>query len=163
MLEVSSLVTEKLLECEGIPVIKLTVTTPVVSGGRKRAVRRINAFYSHITDAVGKHFERHMLRHASVDFNDAVAKSRPFEPYRIKVTFDAIHTKDGKTLEINRRLYIRAHKGVEHERVLTECWSTQLGLPEKLQSKTAAYSSSSDITDISYAVRSSAPSSVAFM
>ena len=163
MFEIDALTSERLLEHDGIPVIKLTIATPVVSGGNPCAMKRINAFYVHLAVAVEKHLSRRMLLHATMDFNAAVSKSRPFEPYRVKLTFDTSHSDDGNTLTVTRRLYLRTRNSVERDYILTESWNTRLGLPENLTSKTVNYSSSSDITDISYAVRSSAPSSVAFM
>ena len=163
MFEITALTIDRTLDCEDIPVIRLTVTIPVISGGNRRAARRINAFYGHIADAVGKHIERRMLNHASADFEDAVTKSRPFNPYRVKMAFDALLSENGKTLDVNRRLCIRARGDSESEHFLTEVWNTRLGIPERLKSRTANYTSSSDMTEISYAVRSSAPSSVAFM
>ena len=50
MFEITALTTERVLEHEGIPVVRLTAVTPVVSGGGKRPARRINAFYGHIAE-----------------------------------------------------------------------------------------------------------------
>ncbi len=161
MFEITALTTERVLEHEGIPVVRLTAVTPVVSGGGKRPARRINAFYGHIADAVEKQIKKSMLKRAAADFNEALAKSCPFEPYRVKMTFDTVQTDGG--LEVRRRLYTRTGGGAEHERILTENWNTALGLPEKLRAKDVNYSSPSDMIEISNAVRSSAPSSVTFM
>ena len=147
MLEISAQATERRLEHEGMPVIWLTVTTPVFSGGKKRATERINAFYGHLSSAVEKSLKRHMLKQASADLDEAIAKSRPFEPYRVKLDFKA--AQDGEALEINRRIYVRTRDGAERERMLTERWSTCLGLPELLMSKAVDYASSSDTIDIS--------------
>ena len=140
MLEISALITERLLEHEGVPVIRMTVATPMVSGGKKRVARRINAFYSHIADAVEKHLRRNMLSCAAADFEEAVAKSRPFEPYRVKMVFETSQAESGETFEVNRRLYTRTRDCAENERVLTETWSTRTGLPEKLKSEVPDYS-----------------------
>lgn len=140
MFDISELTTERLLEHEGIPVIRLTTTIPAVSGGKKRAARRINAFYIRVASAVEKQLKRDLLKRASADFDEAIAKSRPFEPYRVKMVFEAVQTEDGESLEVRRRLYTRIREGVEHERILTENWNTRLGLPEKLKSEKMNYS-----------------------
>ena len=142
MLEISAQTIERRFEHEGMPVI-----TPVFSGGKKHAVERIKAFYGHISAAVEKRLKRHMLKHASADLDEAIAKSRPFEPYRVKLDFRAM--QDGEALEINRRLYARTRDGAECEHMLAERWSTRLGLPERLVAKVVDYASSSDMIDIS--------------
>ena len=147
MFEISAITTERIFEHDGIPVIRLTVATPVITGGKKRAAQRINAFYGHVADAAEKYIGKKLQRRAAADFTAALENSRPFEPYRVKLTFEA--SEDGEMLDIRRRMYTRTRGGTENEKILTELWSTRLGLPEKLGTARCDYVSSSEITEIS--------------
>lgn len=140
MFEISALTTERVFEHDGIPVIKMTSTIPVVTGGKKYANRRINAYYGHVTGAIEKHIRKKILTRAAADFDEAILKSRPFEPYRIKMTFEIVNHDDGNTLEIQRRLYNRTGKGRETEHILTEVWNARHGLPDRIKSETTNYS-----------------------
>ena len=147
MTEINAITAERKFEHEGIPAIWLTIVTPVISGGRKHAALRMNAFYGHIADTVEKHVERKLLRSAADDLNDALENGKPFEPYRVKLTFETVG--DEKMLTVRRRFYTRTHNGIEHERVLSEMWNKRLGLPDKLSVEVADYSSSSEMTETS--------------
>lgn len=138
-MQINSLTLERAIEHEEIPVIKLTSNVPVLTGA-SRNIRRINAFYAHLTDALEKQLRRKMLKRAVSDFNDALSRSRPFDPYRVKMTFEAMENEESNQLEISRRLYIRSSAGAEYERSITDIWNLRLGLPDKLKSDAVDYS-----------------------
>lgn len=132
-LEINESTTTQKLEHNGFPVLILTVSSPVAEGGKAHAAKRMNSFYRHTEDAFAKHLRKRVLPMAAKDFDAAVESSRPFNPYRIKISFE--NREEEGALEIRRRVYMRLRGGSESEYILVEIWDKSLGLPNKITSK----------------------------
>ena len=79
--------------------------TPRLFSLPERGVRRINAFYAHMAQAILKHSEHVLLPRAARQLAAAVAQSRSFEPFRIKLSFTLEPSEDGRELVITHNVY----------------------------------------------------------
>jgi hypothetical protein len=98
----------------------------------------VNAFYNHMRRAMDAHARRCMLRQASGSLWDALARSRPFEPYRVKMRCGAAISGDG-TLTVERFLYVRREPGDERGRRFTEIWDLKSGFISRRRSEAVDY------------------------
>jgi hypothetical protein len=122
---------------DGLPAIRLTLALPELTdacGKTARAAGRVNAFYSHMGRAMAAHARRRMLPQAAASFRDAIAHSRPFEPYRVKMRCDAAISEDGE-LTVERVLYVRRGPEDERERRFVEIWDMGSGLMSRRRSE----------------------------
>ncbi|MDR1329662.1 MAG: hypothetical protein LBK23_08690 [Oscillospiraceae bacterium] len=132
------------IEFDGLPMIRLTLALPELSGAKfsktpPRAVGRVNAFYGHMSRAIEAHARRRMLPRAVGSFRTASGKSRPFEPYRVKMRCSAKISEDGRALDIERVFYVRRDPGDERERRFVEIWDLKSGLITRALSEKLNY------------------------
>ncbi|MDR0446990.1 MAG: hypothetical protein LBH17_08245 [Oscillospiraceae bacterium] len=124
---------------DGVPVIHLTLQLPEIKDTRTRAERRIDAFYAHMLRAVDLHARRRMLRQAAKSLKRELGRSRPFEPYRVKMRSRADISDDGAAMNVVRELYVRREPGDERERRFTELWDLKSGLISRSRSEKIEY------------------------
>ncbi|MDR0839491.1 MAG: hypothetical protein LBN99_07640 [Oscillospiraceae bacterium] len=126
MFDVKTREFEATLDHDGIPAVRMTLALPVISGGRPRAARRIDAFYRHMELAIVSHARRALLPRAA----------GLFEPYRVKLTF-TFEESDGE-LRVARVLYAD-FGGDETEHRLTDVWDVKSGLLTRQLSEEVSY------------------------
>jgi len=145
MLKIDKTTLENDLAHLDLPAVRLTLTYPVVTFADDRASRRINVFYARLANVIAKHTERTLLQLAARAMDDALAASRGFEPWRVKLSFavespratDYDGTEDcadaheaptpPETLTITHTLYVRVG-GEERERCFATVWEERSGL-----------------------------------
>ena len=131
MLNVNDTTYDRILTHTELPVVHLTLVTPIVLSDIKdahpRAIRRINAFYAHMAQAITRHAERVLKPSAGRSLASALGRSRGFEPWRVKLSFVHEQPEDGGELVLTHTLYANLG-GDERERCFVTVWDTHAGL-----------------------------------
>ncbi|MDR0916306.1 MAG: hypothetical protein LBN02_03865 [Oscillospiraceae bacterium] len=121
---------ERVLMYEDFPVLSVKLAYPEVTGLKKRANRRISAYYERLRRVITSDAANFMLPAAIEDFARQQERGKPFREHRVRLTYTAAPQNDDaddnsdEKLAVTRTLYLRQGGEEGDEREYAETWDT---------------------------------------
>lgn len=95
MFTVSEELIKNELKFDDICMITVSLSYPSVSGGNRKAARRISRYYKGAAEAMMKYVKRSMLPLAIAEYKASIENSFPFREYSVNVTYTVTQNDEG--------------------------------------------------------------------
>jgi len=126
MLKVDKAEIKQDLTYDGITMVTVSITYPVVSGDNKAAVKRINSFYEHAAKCLFRKTCKNLLPAAIDEYKQSLTGEFPFRPYDFTADFETTLLNE-RFFSLYRDNYVYtggAHGNTER---VSETWITSSG------------------------------------